>query len=37
MTASDDAAGILATVLKKSKTLADLRSSIDRRVVEEEA
>ena len=35
--AGDDAAGILAAMLEKREAFADLRSRIDRRVVEEEA
>lgn len=35
--AGDDAAGILAAMLEKSEAFADLRSCIDRRVVQEEA
>ena len=33
----DDAAGVLAAMLEKREALADLRSGIDRRVVEEES
>ncbi|KAJ2988730.1 hypothetical protein NUW54_g9018 [Trametes sanguinea] len=35
--AGDDAARILAAVLEKGETFADLRSSIDRGVVQEKA
>ena len=34
--AGDDAARVLSAMLEKREALADLRSSIDRRVVEEE-
>ncbi len=35
--AGDDSAGILSAMLEKSEAFADLRSCIDRRVVQEEA